>query len=102
LDKVLTDHKDLRIWVTFLADDQQTLDPKVVQWSKKHATGNVSLSVFEDEVGPPTYLLAGEADVTIILSVKQRVVTNFAYRAGELSDAAIAEMMKALPRILPS
>ncbi|MBI3407787.1 MAG: hypothetical protein HY040_05450 [Planctomycetes bacterium] len=99
LDKSLADHKDMRIWVTFLAEDQQTIDPKVVQWSKKHATGNVPLSVFEDEVGPPTYLLAREADVTILLSVKQRVVANYAYRAGELNDAAIADILKALPRI---
>lgn len=101
LDKVLSEHKDMRIWVTFLADDQQTFDPKVVQWSKKHATGNVPLGVFDDTVGPPTYLLAREADVTVLLSVKQRVVANFAYRAGELNDAASAEILKSVPRILP-
>jgi len=102
LDKALAENKDLRAWVTFLADEQQAMDPKVVQWSKRHATGNVPLSVFEDEVGPPTYLLAREADVTVLFSVKQRVVANFAYRPGELNEAAVAEIVKALPRILPS
>jgi hypothetical protein len=101
LDKTLSDNKDARIWVTFLAEDQPSFDPKVVQWSKKHATGNVPLGVFEDTVGPPTYLLTREADVTVLLSVKQRVVANFAYRPGELGDAAIADIIKALPRIVP-
>jgi hypothetical protein len=102
LDKALGEHKDLRVWVTFLADDQQTMDPKVVQWSKKNATGNVPLSIFDDVVGPPTYLLAREADVTVLLSTKQRVAANFAYRAGEFNDAAIVEITKTLPRILPA
>lgn len=101
LDKALGQHKEaeLRAWVTFLADDQTALDPQVVKWGQKHATGNVPLGVFEDQVGPPTYLLSREADVTVLLSVKQRVVANFAFRAGELNDAAIAAIIKTVPKI---
>ncbi len=101
LDRALADHKDaeLRAWVTFLSDDQTSLDPKVVEWSKKHSLRQVPLSVFEDEVGPPSYLLSREADVTVLLSVKQKVVRNFAFRAGELNDELIAEILKTIPRI---
>jgi hypothetical protein len=101
LDKALTDHKDagLRAWVTFLSDDQTALDPKVVAWSKNHSLRNVPLSVFEDVVGPPSYLLSRDADVTLLLSVKQRVVRNFAFRAGELNDKRFAEILKAVPEI---
>jgi hypothetical protein len=102
LDKALIDHQasELRTWVTFLTDDQVSLDPKVVQWSKKQATGSVPLGVFEDPVGPPTYLLAREADVTVLLSVKQKVVANFAFRTGELNDAGVGAVLKALPKIV--
>lgn len=102
LDRAMNEHQgaELKTWVTFLAEDQTSLDPKVVEWSKKHATGNVPLGVFEDNVGPPSYLLAREADVTVLLSVKQKVQANFAFRAGELNDAAIAEISKAVPRIV--
>jgi hypothetical protein len=101
LDKALADHKDaeLRAWVTFLSDDQTALDPKVVDWSKKHSLRQVPLSVFEDVVGPPSYLLSRDADVTVLLSVKQKVVRNFAFRAGELNDERIAEVLKAVPQI---
>lgn len=101
LDKALTDHKDaeLRSWVTFLSDDQTALDPKVVAWSKKHSLRRVPLSVFEDVVGPPSYLLARDADVTVLLSVKQKVVRNFAFRTGELNDECINEILKAIPQI---
>src|ERR1700756_3580740 len=58
IDKSLADNKaaELRGWVTFLAEDQTALDPKVVQWSQKHAIKSVPLAIFEDTVGPPTYL----------------------------------------------
>src|SRR5262249_35282475 len=69
---------DLRAWVTFLSDDHTKLDAKVVKWSEKHAIKNVPLGVFEDVVGPPTYKLAKDADVTVLLFVKQKVVANFA------------------------
>jgi len=102
LDKALVDYKaaDLRAWVTFLSDDQVSLDPKVVEWGKKFATGNVPLGIFEDLVGPPTYLLARDADVTVLLSNKQKVVANFAFRAGELNDAATSEIMKTVSKIV--
>jgi len=101
MDKLMDDNKstELRGWVTFLADDQTALDTQVVKWGQKHATGKVPLAVFEDVVGPPTYLLHREADVTVLLSVKQKVVGNFAFRKGELNDAAIEQIVKAVPKI---
>ena len=101
MDKLMTEHKavELKAWVTFLAEDQTAFDPQVVQWGQKHATGKVPMAVFEDVVGPPTYLLHRDADVTVLLSVKQKVVANFAYRKGELNDAAIEQIVKAVPRI---
>jgi hypothetical protein len=101
IDRALADHQtaEMRSWVTFLAADQTKLDPQVVEWGKKHAIRNVPLGVFEDTVGPPAYLLARDADVTVLLSVKQRVVANFAFRAGELNDAAIDNILKTVPKI---
>ena len=90
----------MRAWVTFLSDDQPSLDPKVVQWGKKYALRNVPLGVFEDVGGPPSYRLARDAEVTVLSFVKQKVVANFAFRDGELTDEKIAEVIGTLPRIL--
>lgn len=102
LEDAVRAHKaeELRAWVTFLAEDQTKLDPLVVKWAGQHALSNVPCAVFEDTVGPPTYLLAKEADVTVLLAVKQKVVANFAFRAGELNEARIAAIMKAAAEIL--
>jgi hypothetical protein len=103
IDKAVLANQAARLnaWVTFLDKDQASLDPKVVEWGKKHAIGTVPLGVFEDEVGPPSYRLAGEADVTVLLFVNRKVVANYAFRVNELNDGRMAEMMKGLPKILP-
>ena len=102
IDQAVTQHAkaDLRAWVTFLSDDQPSLDPKVVQWGKKYALRNVPLGVFEDVGGPPSYRLARDAEVTVLSFVKQKVVANFAFRDGELTDEKIAEVIGTLPRIV--
>jgi hypothetical protein len=102
LDKAQADHKaaGLRVWVTFLHDDQPSFDAKVVKWGQDHAIHGVPLGVFEDAGGPPSYRLAGDADVTVLLFVRQKVAANFAFRVGELNDEQIDEVMKALSRIV--
>ncbi len=102
LDAAVGDSKNapLRGWVTFLSDDQPKFDPIVVEWGKKHAIKSMPLGIFEDADGPPSYRLAREADVTVLLFVKQKVVANFAFRAGELTANARDEVLKTLPKIL--
>lgn len=102
IDKSVAEHKatNLRAWVTFLSDDQPTLDPRVVKWGQQHAVRQVPLGVFEDASGPPSYRLARESDVTVMLFVKQKVVANFAYRTGELTDEQIDEIIKSVPKII--
>ena len=39
-----------------------------------------------------------DADVTVMLFTKQKVVANFAFRAGELTDKRIDEVVKAVPQ----
>lgn len=102
LDKVAGDPKNtpLRGWVTFLSNDQVKLDPEVIAWGKKHAVQTLPLGVFEDADGPPSYRLAADADVTVLLFVKQKVLANFAFRKGELTEAANADVLKAVPKLL--
>jgi hypothetical protein len=103
LDKAVADDKrtGLRAWVTFLSDDQTTLDPKVVEWGKKYAVRGVPLGVFENLDGPPSYRLSRDADVTVLLFVNRKVVAHFAFREGEWTVERVADVFKALPEIQP-
>jgi hypothetical protein len=97
---VRADTRDVRAWATFLSDDQPRLDPQLVKWSRQLGLRKVPLGVFEDKKGPPSYHLHDEAEVTILLAVQQKVVINFAYRSGELTEERIKEITAALPKIL--
>jgi hypothetical protein len=101
LDRALAAHKksELRAWLTLLHDDQSKVDPAVLAWVKKHAVKSTPVGVFEDVDGPPSYRLHRDADVTVLLAVKQKVVANFAFRAGEMNDKRVAEVLQAIPRI---
>jgi hypothetical protein len=90
---------DMRAWTTFLNEDQASIDGKIVKWAQKHALKSVHLGVFEDAGGPPSYKLARDAEVTVLLSFEQKVVHNFAFRSGELTEVRIEEVLKALQRL---
>jgi hypothetical protein len=102
LDKALTTHKavDLKAWMTFLHDDETVMGPQVVAFARKSGLRDMPVGVFEDVNGPPAYKLNREADVTVLLFVKAKVVANFAFRPSELTDDKVAEVIKSLPQIV--
>jgi hypothetical protein len=102
LDQAVADRsgEGLRAWVTFLRADQPDFDSQVVQWAQRQTIRSVPLGIFEETGGPPSYRLGRDADITVLLYANRRVVANFAFRSGELTDDRIAEILKALPRTL--
>jgi hypothetical protein len=87
----------MRTWLTLLDDGKQPdLERRLVAWGLQHAIKTMPLGIFDDEVGPPSYRLNRDAQATVLLFVKQKVVANFAFRAGEITEAKIAEVAKAL------
>jgi hypothetical protein len=102
LDGAVSDNKaaDIRGWVTFLSKGDEGFEEKIVKWGRDQAIRTMPLGLFENNDGPPSYKLAGDADVTVLLFVKQKVVANFAFRTGELKDERIKEIMAAIPGLL--
>lgn len=89
-----------KVWMTQLTD---TADLDALgKWAQKQGLKNVPVGAFEDADGPPAYKLHKDADVTVMLFVKERVVANFAFRAGELNDKSIETVLKAVPRLFPA
>jgi hypothetical protein len=91
---------ELQTWLTLLAaGPQPDTEDRLIAWGRKHAVRQMPLGVFEDEVGPPAYRLSKQADVTVVLFVKRQTVATFAFKAGELSDPGIDEVVKALGKL---
>lgn len=71
----------------------------LAKWAQDKGLKGVPVGAYEDADGPPAYKLAKDADVTVMLFVKEKVVANFAFRAGELNDKAIENVMKSVPKL---
>jgi hypothetical protein len=99
LDAEAVSRKDagFKAWMTHLADTAD-LDA-LAAWSQKQGLKQVAVGAFEDADGPPAYKLAADADVTVLLFVKRKVVANVAVRAGELTGAKVDEVAKAVPKL---
>jgi hypothetical protein len=89
----------LRSWMTVLGEKTVGLDD-LAKWSKEIGLKSVLVGVFDDPDGPPSYQLGADAEVTVLLFVNKKVVANFAFRAGEMNDAAVANVVEALPKLM--
>jgi hypothetical protein len=102
LDGAVSNNKaaDMCGWVTFLSKGDDGFEERIVKWGRDQAIRTMPLGLFENKDGPPSYKIANEAEVTVLLFTKQKVVTNFAFRAGELRDERIKEVLAAIPGLL--
>ncbi len=87
----------LKVWMTQLTPtaDLETLS----KWAQKQGLKDCPVGAFEDADGPPAYTIHKDADVTVLLFVKQKVVANFAFRAGELNDEQIGSILITVPEL---
>jgi hypothetical protein len=100
LDSEVVAQKDagLKVWMTELAE---TADLDILsKWAQKQGLKNIPVGAYEDTDGPPAYKLHADADVTVLLFVKQKVISNFAFRKGDWNEKQIEEILKVTPGIL--
>jgi hypothetical protein len=88
----------MRAWMTVLGEKTIGLDD-LGRWATRAGLKAVPVGVFDDPVGPPSYKLADDADVTVLLFEDKKVVANFAFRAGELNAAAVKHVAEQLTRL---
>jgi hypothetical protein len=68
-------------------------------WAKQANVSHTILAV-GDAGGPPSYHIAPEAGVTVLLYTHRTVKANHAFRAGEFQEKDIATIFADLPKIL--
>jgi hypothetical protein len=81
--------------------DAEGLEAQLQKLAEKEKLKEIILSI-DNPAGPNRYKIAKEADVTVVLYLEHEVKANFALKKGELNDKKIDEIMKAIPKILPS
>jgi hypothetical protein len=81
--------------------EEEGTDAKLKQLAKDNDLKKVVLSI-DNPAGPKGYKVNKDADITVVLYVDRNVKANFAYKKGEMKDKDIEEIVKAVPKILPS
>jgi hypothetical protein len=101
LDKIVADNKSNKMgsFVVFCSDDD-ALEKKLKELIKKEDIKNVVLSI-DNPAGPGPYKIAKEADITVVLYTKSKVVANHTYKKGGLNDKEIEKILADVPKILP-
>ena len=92
----------LGAYVLFVSN-RDGLDRRLRETAEKEGLKRVSLCIGDP---PKDYAVAGEADVTVVIynpnrRTKQIVTANFALRKGELDEAKVEAILKALSEVLP-
>ena len=94
---------DMRSFAVFLSDDSEAMGKKLAELAEKQKISeNVPLTIVEDIAGPPAFKVDKDAEVTVLLYTKGKVVSNFAFKAGELKEKDVKAIVAQLPKILPT
>jgi quercetin dioxygenase-like cupin family protein len=87
-------------FVVFLSDDEK-LERGLEALAKKEGIKNTILAL-DSPAGPRHYKLAKDADITVILYVRQKIVANHMFKTGELNAEAIDAIFADVPKLLPA
>jgi hypothetical protein len=91
---------DLKSFVVFLTDDADVTAPKLKAMAKECGVKNIPLTLVENPAGPPTYKIAKDADVTVMLWRGTEVKVNHVYSKGGFAEADVKTIVSELPKIL--
>ncbi len=101
LDEATDKHSDCRMgsFVVFCSDDEG-LKKNLEALAKKQKLEHIVLSI-DNPAGPEDYKIAKDADVTVVLYVKQKVKANYAFKKGELKEKDVEKIVSEVSKILP-
>jgi hypothetical protein len=101
IDAATVVHQDVKMgsFVVFL-NDEEGLAAQLKQLAAREKISEMILSV-DSPTGPPSYKVAKDADVTVVLYTHHTVRANHAFRRGELDEKAIAAVVADIAKILP-
>jgi hypothetical protein len=88
-------------FVVFISQNEK-LGDTLKSVASKQGIKSCVLTIMDNQSGPPKYEVAKDADVTVVLYNHREVVSNYAFKKGELNDKAIEKILADVPKILSS
>jgi hypothetical protein len=100
LDAATVKNSDAKMgsFFVFLSDDEGT-EKKLESLAKKEDLKKTVLTL-DNKTGPEKYNIAKDADVTVVLYKDRKVVSNYAFKKGQMKDKDVEKILTDLPKIL--
>jgi hypothetical protein len=92
--------KKMGSFVVF-CNDSEGLDKQLKELAEKEGLKHIILAI-DNPAGPKPYNVAKEADVTVVLYNKSKVLANYAFKKGEMKAADVDKIVADVPKILPN
>jgi len=101
IDAVTAKNKgcDMGSFVVFCSDEEG-LDKKLKDLATSEKLSKIVLSI-DSPTGPEKYMVAKDADVTVVLYTKRTVKANYAFKKGKLDEKAIDTIVSDISKITP-
>jgi hypothetical protein len=93
--------KKLAAFVNLLGKDEKALEDAAKTVVEKSGAENIAVVIPTDQPnGPSNYKLSPEAETTVLIFVKGKVVANHAFAAGALNDKAMNQIVADTAKML--
>lgn len=100
VDAKIAENSKLKSFVVLLTDDQDKTATALEALARDANVKSIPLTTFAGTAGPDVYQIAKEADVTVMIWNRQKVVANHAFKAGELNEEGIKAILADVSRAL--
>jgi hypothetical protein len=80
-------------------NDSESLEGKLKDLAKNANLKAFTLAI-DTPAGPAPYNIAKDADVTVVLYTKSKVIANFAFKKGELKDSDVQKIVADVSKIV--
>jgi hypothetical protein len=81
--------------------DEEGLEAKLKDLAGKQKLDHIVLTI-DNPQGPPSYKVAKDADVTVVLYENREVKANYAFKKGELGETDIEKIVADVSKITPA
>lgn len=86
-------------FVVFLSSDSDKLEKELKGMAEKAELKKCVLSI-DNPAGPEDYKVAKDADVTVVLYKERKVLSNYAFKKGELKDKDIQTIVSDISKLV--
>lgn len=92
--------QQMAAFLVLLTEDPDGSAAKLEELAKKHGIKNVPLTLFDGEAGPPSYKIARDADVTVLMWKGLKVQVNHAFKNSDLNGKSVETVVADTAKIL--